>query len=605
MAYPSLEQYNEVLQHPNLALIDPMLKRGTIVSSGLGLPVAMCGGFALTYTVSVDAKKFAVRCFHKESQNLEKRYDAISKRLKTMNGGYFLDFEFQRHGVRVKGQDYPIVKMAWASGETLATFVETNLRNRTALNNLTTSLTTLSNFLSRENIAHGDIQPENVMVAKSGAAVQLIDYDGMYVDELKSLGSAEFGQRNFQHPSRTMTTWNSLLDRFAFISLNLSLRILQLEPDRWDRTQSDQSAFLFRAGDYKSPQQSALFQNLFQSSTFGRDSKNFAAICAAGIEKVPTLNDFIVGRNIPTFDIRVVAPLTPPPPPVYVSAYTVVYASDYAKCATQVGNQVELIGRVVEVRQASTRGGKPYIFINFGFWKDDIVKLNIWSEGLVKFRGNEPSHDLVGKWVSVIGLMEPPYVNRRFGYSHLSITLLNPNQMHIISESEASFRLSTVKGGSTAGFTEGGNQSVLQQIRGRQSTQQSGRAPAQIPVSQNQAILNQMKGRPQSGISGSHPYPSSPASGRAPATPSSRCFIATAAYGSADHPDVLLLRHFRDVYLSGTQLGRAVISVYERVGPKLAERVYRHRFLGTMSRKTFEVLSRGLRGILPDIEDSR
>src|SRR5271167_235657 len=101
MSYPTLEQYNEALQHPNLALVDPALKRGTIATTGLGLPLALCGGFALTYTISTAGKKYAVRCFHKQSNRLEERYSAISKRLKSLSSPYFLDFEFQQQGVRV------------------------------------------------------------------------------------------------------------------------------------------------------------------------------------------------------------------------------------------------------------------------------------------------------------------------------------------------------------------------------------------------------------------------------------------------------------------------------------------------------------------------
>jgi hypothetical protein len=483
MPYPSLEQYNEVLQHPNLALVDPTLKRGTIATTGLGLPLAMCGGFALTYTLSVSGTKYAVRCFHKESKNLEQRYAAISRRLKSLSSKYFLDFEFQRLGVRVGGSEFPIVRMAWASGDTLATFVESNLRNKSALDHLASSLSVLSAYLSQQNIAHGDIQPENVMVANSGNGVQLIDYDGMYVDELKPLGSTELGQRNFQHPGRTEKTWSPSLDRFSFVALNFSLRILQAEPDRWNKTQSDQSAILFRAGDYRDPQQSAIFQSLFISSAFGQDAKNFAAICKATIEKTPTLEDFLARRNIPAVEINIISRPSATPQP-YVSAYTVIDASNYADCYRQVGNQVELIGCIAEVKPARTKHGKPYVFINFGHWKDDIVKINIWSEGLANFK-NAPSGELVGKWVSVIGLMEPPFVNKRFRYSHLSITILQPNQMRVISAEDARFRLSASRGGNGSNGGQS-NRVVLDRMMGR-STGSAGR-----PLTSNQAVLQHM-----------------------------------------------------------------------------------------------------------------
>lgn len=50
-----------------------------------------------------------------------------------------------------------------------------------------------------------------------------------------------------------------------------------------------------------------------------------------------------------------------------------------------------------------------------------------------------------------------------------------------------------------------------------------------------------------------------------------KCFVASAAYQDADHPDVKYLRAFRDEKLSKSDLGRSFIDWYWRNGPKLAE----------------------------------
>jgi hypothetical protein len=56
VGYPSLEQYQTALQHPDSVFIDPELKRGQIKMTGLGMPLVQCGGFALTYSVNVNTK---------------------------------------------------------------------------------------------------------------------------------------------------------------------------------------------------------------------------------------------------------------------------------------------------------------------------------------------------------------------------------------------------------------------------------------------------------------------------------------------------------------------------------------------------------------------
>jgi len=49
-----------------------------------------------------------------------------------------------------------------------------------------------------------------------------------------------------------------------------------------------------------------------------------------------------------------------------------------------------------------------------------------------------------------------------------------------------------------------------------------------------------------------------------------RCFIATAAAGSVDHPDCAVLRDFRDQALIPRRMGRVLVRAYYRISPPLA-----------------------------------
>ena len=51
--------------------------------------------------------------------------------------------------------------------------------------------------------------------------------------------------------------------------------------------------------------------------------------------------------------------------------------------------------------------------------------------------------------------------------------------------------------------------------------------------------------------------------------PSEGCYIATMVYGSYHHPNVLVLRHFRDEILKKSQFGRGFIKFYYFTSPKL------------------------------------
>lgn len=487
MPYPSLEQYNDALQYPNLTLVDPSLKKGSIAKTGLGLPLALCGGFALTYTLSLDGKKIAIRCFHKESPNLQQRYYAISNKLKQLNSPYFVDFIYQPEGILVNSRKYPIVKMAWAEGITLGEFIENNYNNRIKIASLRKALRTMGSFLDQNKVAHGDIQPGNVMVSSEGTTVKLIDYDGMFVEEIKPLGSSELGHRNFQHPKRNESIWDTTLDRYSLIVLNSALNALEEAPELWHQTNSDGDAFLFRANDFNDPGHSKTFSLVSKYPKLTEDIRNLAAISRAKFHEIPTLEDFLQKKNIPQITITISSSSEFSRLP-YNSPYIVLDATKYEKCQYYVGDRVELIGQIVDVKNDISRRGTPYIFINFGDWRGEIVKITIWSEGLEKLR-EKPDEGWVGKWISVVGLIEPPYHSDQYGYTHLSITITQPNQMHIIDEPEAKYRLGITSNTRTMKR----NTDVLADMKQVSRPIGSNRPYAQNTVTSNQTIVDQMK----------------------------------------------------------------------------------------------------------------
>ena len=609
MSYPTLEQYNEAIQHPKTAFFDPELKSGTVSTTGLGLPLALCGGFALTYCIKNGNKKHAVRCFHKKSNNIELRYEAISNKIKSIQSPYFVNFEFQHIGINVNGKKAPIVKMVWATGETLGEFLENNYKNKDKLQYLNSSLVAIASFLEGKGIAHGDIQPGNVMVANEGKSIQLIDYDGMYVDEIKSLGSENDGLRNFQHPQRDKRAWNAKLDRFSFIGLYLALRILESSPRFWNETKSDGDSILFRANDFIDPGNSQLFSKLFGIKQFFDDARNFAAICQAPFDKIPTLESFITKINIPQTTISV-SPRDTQKIQQYISAFPVLYADDYELCLKHVGDRVELIGRIVEIKHDKTRYGKPYVFINFGPWKGKTVKISIWSDGLATI-SHKPDSSWEGKWVTVTGLMEPPYHNKRYGYTHLSVTVTHANQLHILQEKDARYRLGRYLSMSETQTDQAhilkepkanyglsnsihtidvnrshpasSNREVLIRIKGSSISQTT--RQVNKPISKNQAILQTMK-QQQGQYQQTPPLQSPPKipPRQSPAVGNKKyCFIASAVYGSSAR-EINILREWRDDKLLLYFPGQMLANFYYFISPPLSKLIGRHETLKKITR---------------------
>ena len=65
------------------------------------------------------------------------------------------------------------------------------------------------------------------------------------------------------------------------------------------------------------------------------------------------------------------------------------------------------------------------------------------------------------------------------------------------------------------------------------------------------------------------------------------CFVATAAYGNYDAPEVIFLRAFRDDSLSQSILGRGFIRIYYSVSPSLAMLIAESELLRRLVRKFF------------------
>jgi len=301
MAYPSPDQYNDAVQAPHLAFFDPVLQKGTVLANDLGIPIALGGGFAVTYAVRHGRQKYAVRCFHKEARGLNDRYAAIGSALKALPRGPFVGFDYQPEGVRVLGGVYPVVKMEWVKGDTLGYWLERHHRRKSEITRLLDRFRLLDRTLRQAGIAHGDLQNGNVLVVDSG--IRLIDYDGMFVPGLDLGQGNEVGHRHFQHPRRLGEHFGPEMDRFSFIAIDLSLRALALDPGLFKRYANGEN-ILFTSADFLDPGASALFAELRGMRALKSDVDKFARLCGAPITDLPTLEDFVGIRPPP-----------PPPPP--------------------------------------------------------------------------------------------------------------------------------------------------------------------------------------------------------------------------------------------------------------------------------------------------
>lgn len=73
------------------------------------------------------------------------------------------------------------------------------------------------------------------------------------------------------------------------------------------------------------------------------------------------------------------------------------------------------------------------------------------------------------------------------------------------------------------------------------------------------------------------------------------CYIATMVYGDYDHPQVLVLRKFRDDYLTKTILGRNFIKLYYKYSPSLVEKLKGKQSINLVIRKGLDQFIKTIR----------
>ncbi len=259
--WPTPQDYNEAVQQPQLCFSDPDLMKSRVELNHLGLPRPMTGAFASVYRLSnIQGTSWAVRCFLEQRDDMKERYEAIMSSVNSSGCDLFAKFQYLERGVKIRSDWYPILKMEWIEGESLDKYLDRHVKTRTKVAALHKHFRELVASLKQAGIAHGDLQHGNILVTDSG--LKLIDYDDMFVEQLKGKVSHELGHRNFQHPARSYNHFSEDLDNFAVWVIDLSLKALVVDSDLWRELKGGDDCLLFRHRDFKDPLDSMVLNHL-------------------------------------------------------------------------------------------------------------------------------------------------------------------------------------------------------------------------------------------------------------------------------------------------------------------------------------------------------
>ena len=243
------------------------------VLDGNGNPIMSSGNFAVVFKMKDvnDGRYYAVKCFLKEQEGRNERYQEIAEELKYNTSSYLLNIRYIEDELFVwsdsleEGNNVPVVVMDWVDGRTLDTYIKERIHSKYTLATLAYNFCRMGSWLLSQPIAHGDLKPDNIIVREDGSLV-LVDYDGMYVPELNEEFAIEMGTPNFRHPMRDEFKFDEHIDDFSIAEIALSLKAISLNPQLYKQFGSSE-CFLFSDNDYRDIAKSDIFNSIVSLAT--------------------------------------------------------------------------------------------------------------------------------------------------------------------------------------------------------------------------------------------------------------------------------------------------------------------------------------------------
>ena len=265
MNYPLISEYIEAIKSAEdnfdeLSYLRPVLNDS-------GQPVMTSGNFAVVFKMKDerDGKLYAVKCFTKDQKGRSESYKLIADELGFVSSNYLTPIKYLEKELFVdtnnsNGNEFPVLLMDWIDGKPLDKYLRENLSSQFIIETLLDNFYHLSEWLTLQPFAHGDLKPDNILVREDGTLV-LVDYDGMYVPAMKGQMSHEIGSPDFCHPLRTDEFFDEHIDDFSILSILLSLSIVFVNNNSLAEYGAE-DRLLFSKKDYINIHRSVVFKNI-------------------------------------------------------------------------------------------------------------------------------------------------------------------------------------------------------------------------------------------------------------------------------------------------------------------------------------------------------
>ncbi len=171
--YPSGEEYVNAVRNINVCVIDPAFRGGHPRKKGF-LIEQYAGGYSRVFPITMGNKKtLALRGFTSDVQDAKRRYQIISSSINRLSLDYFVEFQYVERGIRIKGKEFPIIRMEWFDGVTLKIFLQNNRFHSHLVRQPAHIFFDMVKTLHSHGISHGDLQEENILIKHNGHRIEM------------------------------------------------------------------------------------------------------------------------------------------------------------------------------------------------------------------------------------------------------------------------------------------------------------------------------------------------------------------------------------------------------------------------------------------------
>lgn len=178
------------------------------------------GNSGVVFKIIVHGEQKLLKCYTRPKYNLREIYGN-----KLLANELFIYTDYHSNGRWVD-----VVMDDWIEGKTLQTGIDEAVESGdiTELAMLATKFDRLALELLGRDWAHGDLNPENILIDREGE-LRLIDFDSVYLPQFAGQTSQELGTLAFQHPLRTIQLFDRTIDDYSIALISTALHAISID----------------------------------------------------------------------------------------------------------------------------------------------------------------------------------------------------------------------------------------------------------------------------------------------------------------------------------------------------------------------------------------